>query len=121
MKSFFDQLKWQLILLQKNNIISISLILTVIYGTIFYFLKDVTNIDKALMFMVLNDPTIIGYFFIALAIYTEQKLQILPAIFATPISVHQFLIPKVLALSLLGLFCSLLLAFLLGIFYSLLS
>lgn len=111
MKSFFEQLKWHLILLQKNNILSISLILTLLYGTIFYFLKEVTNVDKALVFMVLNDPTIIGYFFITLSIYTEMKLQILPAIFTTPIKIHQYLIPKVLALSLLGLLCSLLLVF----------
>jgi fluoroquinolone transport system permease protein len=111
MKTLLTQLKWQFILLQKNKIISISLVLTFIYGALFYFMKDATNIDKALNFMILNDPSIIGYFFIALAVYTEIKHQLLPAIFTSPIKLHHYIISKTIALSTVGLVCSLILAF----------
>lgn len=110
MKAFFLQLKWQLKLLQKNNIISISLAVTFIYGLILYFLRDVGTLDKILVAMVLNDPSIIGYFFIALALYTEIRHQILSAIFVSPVSLHQLLIAKTLSLSIIGTLCSLALA-----------
>ncbi|MEQ8470774.1 MAG: hypothetical protein RIC35_06290 [Marinoscillum sp.] len=111
MKSLLVQLKWQLQLLNKNSIITISLVVTLIYGAILYFLKDQKYIDQTLIAFVLNDPSIIGYFFIALAIYTEMKQGVLQAIFVSPISTHLLLISKTLALSFIGVVCSLILAF----------
>lgn len=107
MSKAIQLLKWQFILLQKNNIIGISLAVTLIYGGILFFLRDFDNIDKVLVTLVLVDPTIIGYFFIALTIYTEIKHQILPSIFVTPVSIHHFLITRILTLSLLGTLCAL--------------
>lgn len=107
MKTFIVQLKWQFALLQKNSIITISLSVTFIYGLILYFLRDVGSLDKVLVAMVLNDPSVIGFFFIALAIYTEIRHQILVAIIVSPVNIHQILISKILALSLIGLVCAL--------------
>jgi fluoroquinolone transport system permease protein len=107
MISFLKQLKWQLILLNKNNIITISLVVTLMYGVILYFLKDTHNIDKFLVSLVLNDPSVIGYFFIALAIYTEIKQGVFNALFVTPLNTHVYLISKIIALSLIGTICSL--------------
>ncbi len=107
MKALAQQLKWQFILLQRNNIISISIVVTLIYGLLLFFLRSSANIDKVLVALILNDPTVIGYFFIALAIYTEMKHQILPAIFVTPVHLHHYLLSKTLPLSLLGLICAL--------------
>lgn len=111
MKTLLTQLKWQFLLLHKNNIITISLGITFIYGAVLFFVKDLEHIDKVLVSIVLNDPSVIGYFFVALAIYTERSQQILPAIFTSPINLHHYLIAKVLALSIIGLICSLGLAF----------
>ena len=105
------QLKWQLIILHKNSIISISLVVTIIYGIFLFFLNDLEAIDKILITLVLNDPSVIGYFFIALAVYMEIKYEILPAIFISPISLHYYIISKILALSIIGLGCSLGLVF----------
>jgi fluoroquinolone transport system permease protein len=110
MTTFFTQLKWQFILLQKNNIISISFVVTLIYGIILFFLRDVGNLDKFLVTLVLLDPSIIGYFFIALAIYIEIKHGILEAIFVSSLSIHLLLITRLLSLSILGTLCSLLIA-----------
>lgn len=107
MSVFFTQLKWQFILLQKNNIISISLAVTLVYGLILFLLKDAEGLHELLVSLVLNDPSVIGYFFIALAIYTEIKHFILPAIFITPVNVHGFLIAKILSISIIGVICSL--------------
>ena len=107
MKAFIIQLKWQFILLQKNNIISISLAVTLIYGLLLYFLKSIGGLDILLVSLVLNDPTVIGYFFVGLAIYTEIKHQILPAIFTTPLNIHTFLLSKTISISIIGIVCSL--------------
>lgn len=107
MKIILTQLKWQFILLQKNNIISISLGVTMIYGILLYFLRDSGNLDMVLVSLVLNDPSVIGFFFVALAIYTEIKCQILPALFSTPLSMHAFLLSKTVSISIVGLVCSL--------------
>lgn len=107
MSVFLTQLKWQFVLLQKNKIISISLVVTLMYGVILYLIKDTLYLNQVLISLVLNDPSVIGYFFIALAIYTEIKHQLLPAIFVTPVSIHTFLITKVLSISIIGAVCSL--------------
>mgnify|MGYP000188680081 CR=1 FL=1 len=111
MTTFLTQLKWQFILLQKNNIISISFAVTFIYGIILFFLRDVGSLDKLLVALVLLDPSVIGYFFIALAIYIEIKHGILEALFVSSLSIHQLLITRILSLSIIGTLCSLLMAF----------
>lgn len=105
------QTTWQLVILHRNNIVTISIAVTLIYGLISYLIRDFVNLDKVLITLVLNDPTVIGYFFIALSVYTEKKYDVLPAIFTTPINLHDYIISKTLALSLIGLLCAAGLAF----------
>jgi fluoroquinolone transport system permease protein len=107
MKTFLTQLKWEFTLLQKNSIIAISFGVTLIYGILLYFFRDADALDPLLISLVLNDPSVIGYFFIALAIYTERKHDILPAIFTTPVNVHSFVLSKTISLSFIGVVCSL--------------
>ncbi|MBR9919310.1 MAG: hypothetical protein GYB31_00625 [Bacteroidetes bacterium] len=111
MKAFAIQLKWQFLLLGKNNIISISLAVTLIYGLILFFLRHIEGLDKLLVALVLNDPSVIGYFFIALAVITEIKAGILPALFVSPLEISNYINSRVLALSIIGLICALGLAF----------
>jgi len=106
MKTLATQLKWEFKLLQKNNIISISFAVTAIYGVLLFFLRDIEVLDKVLVSMVLNDPTVIGYFFIALAVYAEMKHKILQAIFTSPLNLHTYLIAKTIALTIIGTLCS---------------
>lgn len=107
MMTFFRQLHWQFLLLQKNNIIGISIVVTLIYAAILYFLNDNSQIDKVLVALVLNDPSVIGYFFIALGFYTERKHHLLAALHTTPLRRHIHLLSKIMALSILGVLCSL--------------
>jgi fluoroquinolone transport system permease protein len=107
MSILIKQLKWQFVLLQKNNIISISFGVTIIYGLILYLLRHIGSLNEFLIALVLNDPSVIGYFFVGLAIYTEIKHEILSAVLVTPVSIHLLIISKVLALSVIGVICSL--------------
>lgn len=106
MKAFLIHLKWQFMLLQKNNIITISFVVTLIYGIILFFLKDVGNLDKFIVAIVLNDPSVIGYFFVALSIFTEIKSQVLSAIRISPVNIHQLLLAKIVSLSIIGTVCA---------------
>ncbi|PLX20839.1 hypothetical protein C0584_03580 [Candidatus Parcubacteria bacterium] len=119
---FLKQLKWQLLLLQRNNVIVISFAVTLIYGLLLFFFKDFKYIDKLLVSLVLNDPSVIGYFFIALIISTEIKQGILSAIFAAPVNLHSYIISRVTSLSIVGVVCSLALAlFIKGLSFSILN
>jgi fluoroquinolone transport system permease protein len=107
MKSFLNHLKWQFVILHKNNIITISVAVTAIYSVILFLFSEATYINKILIVLVLNDPSVIGYFFIALALFTEIKQDVLKPIFVSPVNVHQLLIAKILSLSIIGTLCSL--------------
>ena len=107
MKELASQLKWQFILLHRNNIITISVAVTVIYGILFFAIRDLGNTDKVLTLLILNDPAVIGLFFIGLSIIIEKQQQVLTALFVTPISHHFYLISRILALSMLGWVCAL--------------
>lgn len=109
MKSFINQLKWQTLILNKNNVISLSVGITVIYGIVLFFFKDFEYINELLVFMIMNDPAVIGFFFIALSIYIEQRQQIWSALSVGPLEIFSILTARLIVLALLGLFLSVLL------------
>lgn len=107
MKELIQQIKWQFIILQRNNIITISIVVTAIYALLFFVIRDLGNTDKILTLLILNDPAIIGLFFIGLSIIMEKDQQVLTALFVTPINHHIYLLSRVLSLSIIGWFCAL--------------
>ena len=107
MKELTSQIKWQFILLQRNNIITISIVVTAIYALLFFVIRDLGNTDKVLTLLILNDPAVIGLFFIGLSIIMEKDQQVLTALFVSPINHHVYLIARILSLSLLGWICAL--------------
>ena len=106
MKQLILQTKWQLVLLARNNIIVISFILTVIYAGIFLAIRDLGNMDKVLTLLILNDPAVIGLFFIGLMVIIEKNQKVLEALFVAPISHHVYLISRILALSIICWICA---------------
>ncbi len=111
MKQLLIQTKWQFVLLARNNIIVLSFIVTAIYAFIFLLIKDMGNMDKLLTLSILNDPAIIGLFFIGLMVIIERNQQVLSALFVAPISHHVYLISRILSLSMICWLCALGMAF----------
>jgi len=107
MKMFLHQLKWSLIILARNNIILLSIIVTAIYAIIFYALKGLPNMDRVLTLLILNDPAIIGLFFIGVSIIIERNQKTLDALMVTPVNHHVYIVTRVLALTLVGWICAL--------------
>jgi len=94
MKFFLNHLKWQFVILHKNNIITISVAVTAVYSVILFLFRDATYINKIVIVLVLNDPSVIGYFFIALALFTEIKQDVLKAISFRLSMCISFFLPK---------------------------
>ena len=94
-------------ILHKNNLIAISIVVTVMYALIFFLIKDLGNMDKVLTLLIYNDPAVIGLFFVGLSIIMEKNQQVLSALFVTPVNHHIYLISRILTLSILGWACAL--------------
>lgn len=106
MKSFINQIRWQFVILYKNNLIAISIAITAIYALIFYLIKDLPNMEPFLTLLIYNDPAIIGLFFIGLSVIMEHNDNVLPALFVTPVSHHHYLLSKIIALTTIGWACA---------------
>lgn len=106
MKGLLHQLKWQFVILAKNNLITISVVVTLVYAAIFYFLRSVEGADQFLILLVYNDPATIGLFFVGLSVIMETDQGVLSALFVTPVNYHALLISRILALSLIGVACA---------------
>ena len=106
-KHLAHQIKWQFIILQRNNLINISIGVTVLYGLIFYVFKDFPYMQKVLTLLLYNDPSLIGLLFFGLTVIMENNQRVLPAFLVTPMSVHHYLLSRVIALSVIGYLCAL--------------
>lgn len=111
MKTLLTQIGWQFQLLYRNNLIQISIAVTLLYVAIFYLLKDLPNMEGVLTLLIYNDPAIIGLFFIGLSVIMEKNQRVLSALFVAPLDMHIYLISRILPLSVLGWACALGMAF----------
>lgn len=102
MIGLFEQLKWQFLIFQRNNLLTMIAVTTAVYVLLIYFLKDYGNLEKFITLLIYNDPAIIGFIFIGIAIILEKDQEVLPAFFVTPPNHHVYLISRIITLSILG-------------------
>lgn len=110
MKQLTQMLKWELILLQRNQLITISFLIAGLYLGIFYLLKDLGNLENVLIVMIFNDPVITGYLFAAVLMLFEKNQNTLAALFVLPIQFTYYLWSKALALTLVSTLTALVMA-----------
>lgn len=106
MSELFNQIKWQFLIFQKNNLIPMVLGITVSYVFVIYLLKGVGNVEKFTTLLIFNEPTMVGFVFIGLAIILEKDQGVFSALFVTPMNTHIYLISKILTLSTISLICA---------------
>lgn len=111
MNALLHQLKWQFRLLARHNIITISVIVTLVYVGLFFALQSMGRMDKFLTLLIYNDTAIIGLFFLGIAVIMEKNQQVLSALFVTPLNYHIYLLARILSLSFIGWLCALGMAF----------
>ncbi len=106
MVQLFQQMKWQLILLQRNNLITISVVVTCFYALIFYILKDFANLEYLLTVLIYNDPALIGLAFIGVSLLLEKDEGVSSVWLITPMNKHAYSVARILVLSLIGWVCA---------------
>lgn len=96
MKQLTQMLKWDLILLQRNQMITISFLIAGLYLGIFYLLKELGNLENVLIIMIFNDPVITGYLFAAVLMLFEKDQNMLVALSVSPMRFTHYLWSKAL-------------------------
>ncbi|HSK72400.1 MAG TPA: hypothetical protein VK892_11925, partial [Pyrinomonadaceae bacterium] len=104
MSELFKQIKWQFLIFQRNNLITMIVGITAFYVLIIYFLKDFAGVEKFITLLIYNDPAIVGFIFIGISIILEKDQEVLPALFVTPLNHHVYLISRIITLSSIGFF-----------------
>lgn len=102
MSELFKQIKWQFLIFQRNNLISMIIGISAFYVLIIYLIKDFAGIEKFITLLIYNDPAIVGFIFIGISIILEKDEDVLPALFVTPLNQHIYLISRIITLSAIG-------------------
>jgi fluoroquinolone transport system permease protein len=102
MTEILKQIKWQFLIFQRNNLISMIVGISLFYVLIIYFLKGFANVEKIITLLIYNDPALIGFIFIGISIILEKDQEVLPALFVTPLNNHVYLISRIVTLSMIG-------------------
>ncbi len=81
MKQFAYLFRWDLIHLQRNQMIAVSVLVAAAYLGIFYLLRSLGNLEGLLIVMIFNDPIIMSYFFAGTLLLLEKDQRTLDALF----------------------------------------
>lgn len=105
MKIFLHLLTQDFRLLQRYNIIKVSILVTAIYMALFYWLRELEEAEKILVLIIFNDPALIGFLFAGVMVLFERNENTLQALSVTPLRKGQYILSKSLALSLIATAC----------------
>lgn len=111
MKRFFSSLKADFIFQWKHGFYSIYLVLLILYYIILQQLPS-HIIAIVLPIIVYIDPSVLGLFFIGGIILLERQQGILQLLYVTPLRVREYLLSKIISLSLIAVLVGTLLSLL---------
>lgn len=106
MKMYLRQVIWQFTLLYRNKLIHISVLITAMYGFLFFLLRGFDFAHQVLILLIYNDPAIIGMFFIGISILIEKEQKILEPLLIIPANKHLLVLSRITTLSLIGWLCT---------------
>ncbi|SDM32261.1 hypothetical protein SAMN05421823_11284 [Catalinimonas alkaloidigena] len=95
-------LKWELVLLHRQQMIVISLVTAAVYLGLFYLLRNLGSLDRVLVLMIYNDPVIMSYLFAGVLLLFEKNENTLAALAVSPLPMRQYLWSKGVALTLVA-------------------
>jgi fluoroquinolone transport system permease protein len=105
MKPLIHLLKFDFLLINKNKIITVSLIVTAIYVGVFKALASLGSIEKFLVLVIFNDPALLGFLFVGVMVLFEKNENTLQALAVTPIKISQYIFSKSITLTVVSLVC----------------
>ncbi len=95
--------RWDVRLQLRYGFYTVYTVLTVFYIIAFVGVglpKSLT--ERALVFIVLSDPAVLGFYFIAALVLIEKREGVLDALVVSPLGVRGYLVSKVTSLTLLA-------------------
>jgi fluoroquinolone transport system permease protein len=102
MTQLLQQIKWQFLIFQRNNLITMMIGVIASYAVIIFFLRDLEGVEKFVTLLIYNDPALIGFIFIGVSVILEKDQDVLPALFVTPANHHLYILSRILTLSVIG-------------------
>lgn len=96
MKTLFNLLKWDLLLLLKYGILPVAMGIGALYIVLVYLLSIPSNIIVMLIF---SDPSMMGFIFIGVMVLFEKQAGTSSALVVTPLQPWQYLLSKSISLS----------------------
>lgn len=105
MNNFIHLLKHDFVLLGRNNIVTVSIIVTTIYICVFYWLSGLENAEKILVLVIFNDPALIGFLFTGVMVLFEKNENTLQALSVSPVGKGHYILSKSLALTIIATLC----------------
>jgi fluoroquinolone transport system permease protein len=98
-------LKHDFMLLSRNNVITISIIVTLIYVGLFKLLSAMGNIEKVLVTVIFNDPALLGFLFVGVMVLFEKNENTIQALAVSPVKISNYILSKSISLTLVSLLC----------------
>ena len=102
-------LKWDFLLQVRYNIFAIALIVSGFYIGCWQIVGDVLP-DTVLVLLLFSDPAMLGFVFVGVLVMTEKDNNTLQALIVSARSAHDYILSKVLTLTVTAMVCSLLIA-----------
>lgn len=102
MNNLLQLLRWDLLLLHRNQLILISFAIATLYMGLFYLLQQAPQLEQILILLIFNDPLIMGYMFAGVLLLLEKNQNTLQAIAVSPLPLKHYLWSKAIALCLLS-------------------
>ena len=102
MKSLAGLLRWDVVLLQRNQLFVLSAVMAAMYVGLFYLLKPLGNLETVLIVLVFNDPVVTGFLFAGVLLLFDKNQNTLQALQVVPLPMKYYLLSKTLALATLA-------------------
>jgi len=115
MSNIKNMVKWEFILLSRYYIIHISILSVILYFLSTQAIPDMDN-SKFHTMLLFFDPATIGLLFIGALVLFEKSENILQALVVTPMQVDDYILSKILSLTILSVISASLFMILLTIF-----
>jgi len=103
-------LKWDLLLLHRNNLFLVAALIAVIYIGIFFLLKDLGNLSNLLVVLVFNDPVVTCFLFAAVIWMFDLNQRTLQAFMVLPVSINVYYWSKAIILTSLAVLVALIMS-----------
>jgi fluoroquinolone transport system permease protein len=115
MSNLKNMLRWELTLLSRYKIIHISILSMILY---FLTTQAVPDMNKPIFHTMLLffDPAIIGIMFIGALVLFEKSENVLQALVITPMKTDEYILSKIISLTILSMISAAIFVILLNIF-----